>query len=351
MNKSEIKKHIIDFLSNKSTVESAKQYLIRLRHTNMDGYSSTESRCLWFSLFLYKFRHENNAPDSIWAAARKYILSVLTTDSAGNDPTRAGCSTVDPTRAGCSTVDPTRAGCSVSESARYFLNVFGDWKKEDNINFEKEVIDYYIQVLHLKQTIEETHDENTIGEWNESYRELLHKIRDCSGRMGFLSKLDEAVAEINRVQRTLVESMMKRAYWDLLEENIRDKEYTTVLCQLLELKNLIKEIIPARFHADINDKFSIEYIQDKLEKEILDPNYLVELCRWIMNSMKEWDSESTRSLYDHEIQIWEQAIETLEWPRFLRFSLELCTLLALDAKTRVSIWRSLTRESINQKIL
>ena len=332
MNKSEIKNHIINFLSNKTistvdpkgrpieSVESAKQQLIRLRRMDMDGYTSAESHCLWFSLFLYKFRQENNAPDSVWIAARKYILNVLTTDPSDTTAT--------------------------SESARYFLKVFSEWKTEDNINFQKEVIDYYIQVLHLKQTIEETRDENTIGSWNESYQTLLHKIRDYSTKMGFISKLDEAVDEIIRVNKTLVENIMKRAYWDLVEENIKNKEYTTVFCQLLELKNLIKDIIPARFHPDLDDKFNIEYIQDKLEKEMLEPAYLVQLCRWIINSIKEWDSEATQSLYDREIQSWEKSIETLEWPRFLRFSLELCTVLALDAKTRVFIWKSLIRESI-----
>jgi hypothetical protein len=228
-----------------------------------------------------------------------------------------------------------------NQSARYFLTIFKEWKKEDNVNFAKEVIDYYIQVLHLKQIIEETRDENTIGEWNESYQELLTKIRDNSMRMGFLPQLDAAVEEINREHKTVIENTMKRAYWDLLEENIRNKEYAIVMCQLLELKNLIKEIIPSRFHEDLDDKFNLEYIQDKLEKEMLEQQYLIQLCRWIMNSMKEWDSEATRSLYDREIKTWENSIKTLEWPRFIRFSIELCTLLALDAKTRVSIWRSI----------
>jgi hypothetical protein len=152
---------------------------------------------------------------------------------------------------------------------------------------------------------------------------------------------------VNRARQTLVENMMKRAYWDLVEQDIREKKYTGVLLQLSELKELVKEVIPSRFHADLHEKFNIEYIQEKLEQEALDPAYLVQLVRWIMDSMKEWDAASTRSLYDREIQTWEESIGTLEWPRFLRFSLELCTLLALDAKTRVSIWRQLLREPKN----
>jgi hypothetical protein len=225
--------------------------------------------------------------------------------------------------------------------------VFAEWKKEDHASFVNEVIGYYLEVLHLKQTIEETREESTIAEWKDNYQGLIYKIRDAATRMGFLAQLDERVGEVNRARQTLVENMMKRAYWDLVEQDIHEKQYTSILLQLSELKELVKEVIPSRFHADLHEKFDVEYIQEKLEQESLDPAYLVQLVRWIMDSMKEWDAASTRPLYDREIQTWEESIGTLEWPRFLRFSLEICTLLALDAKTRVSIWRQLLREPKN----
>jgi hypothetical protein len=319
MSRAEIKHHITHFLSHPSlsTMEAAKQYLVTLRRTAMDGYTMTESRCLWFSLILYKFRTENNVPDNLWAAARGYLLDMLSSHSQGDGP------------------------------ARHFLAVFAEWKKEDHASFVNEVIGYYLEVLHLKQTIEETREESTIAEWKDNYQGLIYKIRDAATRMGFLAQLDERVGEVNRARQTLVENMMKRAYWDLVEQDIREKQYTSVLLQLSELKELVKEVIPSRFHADLHEKFDVEYIQEKLEQESLDPAYLVQLVRWIMDSMKEWDAASTRPLYDREIQTWEESIGTLEWPRFLRFSLEICTLLALDAKTRVSIWRQLLREPKN----
>jgi len=319
MNRAEIKRHVTHFLSHPSlsTLEAAKQYLITLRRTAMDGYTMTESRSLWFSLLLYKFRTEHNVSDTLWAAARGYLLDMLSPHSTGD------------------------------MAARHFLTVFAEWKKEDRASFVNEVIGYYLEVLHLKQTIEETREESTIAEWKDSYQGLIYKIRDAATRMGFLAQLDERVGEVNRARQTLVENMMKRAYWDLVEQDIREKQYATVLLQLSELKELVKEVIPSRFHADLHEKFNVDYIQEKLEQEALDPAYLVQLVRWIMDSMKEWDAASTRSLYDRELQTWEQAIGTLEWPRFLRFSLELCTLLALDAKTRVSIWRQLLREPKN----
>jgi len=315
MNSAEIRRHMTHFLTDKlfQVLAHAKQYLIPLRHTVMDGYTLIESRCLWFSLLIYKFRSDNNVPDELWTAARNFILGSLRQDP------------------------------DLSITTRCYLDRFNVWKQEDRTSFANEVIGYYLEVLQLKQTIEETKDEATIAEWKDSYQSLICKIRDAASRMGFLGELDARVAEVHQARHSLVETMMKRAYWDMVENDIREEKYTSVLCQLLELKDLVKEIIPLRFHADLNEKFNVEYIQEKLESRALDPGYLVQLCRWIMDSMKEWDSASARPLYDREIHTWEQTIGTLEWPRFLRFSLELCTLLAVDAKTRVGIWRSLLR--------
>jgi T-complex protein 11 len=316
MNSAEIRRHMTQFLTDKTfnVIEQAKQYLVPLRRTVMDGYTLVESRCLWFSLILYKFRTESNISDELWTASRNFVLETLR-----QDPTR-------------------------DATARHYLTIFDLWKKEDRTSFVNEVIGYYLEVLHLKQVIEESREESTIAEWKDSYQGLIYKIRDAAQKMGFLSALDERVAEVDRARHSIVENMMKRAYWDMIENDIREEKYTGVLCQLLELKELVKEVIPSRFHADLHEKFDIDFIQANLEQQTLDPTYLVQLCRWVMDSMKEWDSAMTRPLYDREIRTWEESIGTLEWPRFLRFSLEVCTLLALDAKTRVSIWRSLIRQ-------
>jgi hypothetical protein len=317
MNREEVRHHMTHFLSDAalSTVEAAKQYLIQLRSTVIDGFTLTESRSLWFSLLLYKFRQENNVTDELYAAARGFLLESISSQS------------------------------SDGTAARRYLEVFHSWKKEDHRSFVNEVIGYYLEVLHLKQTIEETKEEATIAEWQGSYHKLIQTIRDAADRMGFLAALDERVAEVHHMRHSLVEETMKRAYWDMMEEDIRNKNHSTVLAQLVELKGMIREIIPSAFHADLHEKFDMEYIQNHLQKETLDPDYLVQLCRWVIESMKEWDAASAAPLYVREIQTWEQAIGTLEWPQFLRFSLELCTLLALDAKTRIGIWRSLLRNS------
>ena len=103
MNRAEIKRIMTHFLSDPSTstFEAAKQYLTPLRHTTMDGYTRTESRRLWFSLLLYKFRKETDVPENIYTAGRTYLLDMLS--SQGSD----------------------------DALGRIYLQVFEQWKNED----------------------------------------------------------------------------------------------------------------------------------------------------------------------------------------------------------------------------
>ena len=305
-----VKQTIIHFLSTSITFDSAKQYLISIRNDPIQGHNLKESRMLWFSLLMYKFRQEQNTPDELWDDARSFILNVLR-----DQP--------------------------YEESARKFIIHFSEWKETDFTTFTNEIVKYYLQVLHLKETIEETKEEETIQEWQDSYQRLILKIRNSAEKVGCLHQLDERVQQVHELRHTIVSTIMRRAYWDMLEEDIRQQRYETVICQLVEIKDLVRSIIPSLYHADLDDKFNIEYVKERIQNQSFDQTYLVELCRWIMESMKESDSESACPMYEREITRWEKSINVLEWPTFIRFSLELCTVLALDAKTRISVWKSI----------
>ena len=137
------------------------------------------------------------------------------------------------------------------------------------------------------------------------------------------------------------ETTLRKAYWDIIEDDIRHENYTSLLCQLNELKDLIKYIIPKQYQSYLDDQFDIHYIIQRIETKTLDKDYLIQLCEWIIHCIKEWDSEILESVYDREILIFKEQIETLEWVSLIRYSIELCTILAFDTKTRISICKSI----------
>lgn len=307
------RQHMTYFLTNKSitSVQDGRIYLRTVRDVMINGYTKTQSRSLWFSLLLYKFRADHDISDDLWQAARSFIMETL------------------------------RSSDRVNEVTQQYLTLFDQWKKEDFKSFVEEIAGYYMNVIHLKETIESTREESTIHEWQENYQQLIHKIRATAERMGFLSVLDEKVRQVEHTRRSLVQDVMHRAFWDMLEEDIRSHKYAIVICQLHELKDLLRHIVPRSFHNDLNDKFDVEYIRQLIETQSFNQPYLMDLCHWVMDTMKEWDSETAKPLYEVELSRWQQLVDQMEWPQMVRSSIELCTVLALDAKTRIALWRRL----------
>lgn len=302
------KSYIISFLTI-PTYDSSQQYIITLRNIPIKHFSISESRSLWFSLLLYKFRSEFEISDELWQASRTFILHTL-------------------------------KGIE-SNSAQNYLQLFNEWKTKDYNKFVDEVSHYYIHVLHLKETIEETKSEHTLNEWSKSYQDLLIKIREKADQMGFLKKLDEKVNRLVQTRNSIVLDTLRKAYWDIIEDDIRHENYTSLLCQLNELKDLLKYIIPKQYQSYLDDQFDIHYIMQRIETKTLDKDYLIQLCEWIIQCIKEWDSEILESVYDREMMIFKEQIETLEWVSLIRYSIELCTILAFDTKTRISICKSI----------
>jgi len=207
------KKHILKFLTDTSlkTFSAARQFIISIRNESIPGFTLFQSRSLWASLLLYKFRSEHEIPDTLWQASRKFILETLRDQEQD---------------------------ISI-EYANAYLQLFADWKESDLEELSNEIIGYYIHVLHLKEYIEETKEEETISEWRTSYQQLLIKIRSAAERLGIIKKLDEQVDQMNQMRESIVRDMMRRAYWDMIEDDIRHQRYTSVYCQLVELKDLL----------------------------------------------------------------------------------------------------------------
>jgi len=320
MNKDNVRQRMTHFLTHSSlnTLNASKKYLISLRNTIIEGFTITESRSVWFSLMFYKFREENNVSDELYSAARLFLLDTISLHSEQETYVR---------------------------SARNYLEIFERLKKEDRRSLLDEIVSHYLDVLHLKESIEQTRNQSTIDEWKDNYQRMLITIRESASKIGLLRELDKKVEEIERSKRTIVQQIMERAYWDMIERDIKNRHLSTFIAQLVELKEIVKYIIPKRYYNDLNDRFDIELIKQRLECERKedrkeddekDDDLLIDTFRWVLESLKEWDSPVLSSLYERELITWEGAKNTLEWCQFLRFSLELCTLLALDSKVRKS---------------
>jgi hypothetical protein len=307
-----LRRHLLDLLSSTTiqTLEQGRKALLPLRSIPIDGFTLIQSRQLWYAWILYKFKNEQDVPETLWLAARKFILTSL-------------------------------KGEDINTDAKAYLDIFSEWKTSDMRSLVDDMAQYYFHTLELKSVIEETANEHSIDEWKASYTALLKHIQESAEKIGCWDALQRRIHELKEAQRSLVQQMMHKAFWDKIEEDIIQEDYMMVMCQLLELKQMLIEIIPSSFHSDLHEHLDIDFIKERISTQTFDTHFIVSLSEWIMESLKEWDSEHVSHLYDKEIESLHLAVQTLEQPKLLRTLLEICTVLALDLKTRKAVWRTL----------
>jgi hypothetical protein len=299
------RKHLLQ-LSSIENLDKARHALLPLRSIVIDGFTLKESRILWYAWILYKFKSEQTMPEPLWISARSVILEAM----RGNE---------------------------ITEVSKDYFKQFAEWTRDDLYSLVDEMARYYFHTLELKQLIE-THSEETKVEWRESYTHLLNHIQTSAEKLCCWNSVQQRVEEMAAEKRGMVYHMLHKVFWDRIEEDIRKEEYSTIFCQLMELKQLMKEIVPGSFYRDLEEHLDMDFIRQRLESKTFDNTFVLSLSKWVMESLQEWDSEHVHHLYDKEINALYQCVEVMEFPVLVRTVLEICTMLALDLKTRKGIW-------------
>ena len=298
-----VKKHMGEFLSNIKTLDVGRKELIKFRNISIGELSLVNSRNVWFALLLYKFKKELDINDILWLKARKVILSILREEN-------------------------------ILDTINEYMVDFNLWKQNDYNEFILEVASIYYNLLQIKDSIEETKNNNTISEWKDNYNSLINKVRDSAQKMGFLNKMEEIANNINNKKMSIVEDIMKKAFWDLVEKDITENKYDIIYTILIEIKQHLLDILPNN-----NDIIDISYIKQRIESNTFDKEYLLELFSSIIEFLKYWDSEEYKKLYDKE---YEETINMdIKIETFITIVIKQCMLLTIDLKIRKQLWLKL----------
>ena len=304
--KMSIASHMTTFLTNTSlqTLHEAQHALLSVRNIQMDGFTQSQSRALWYSLILYKFKSEHGVPDKLWKSAREYILTSL-------------------------------RGQDIVPISAVYLAQFSVWKERDFQSFINDMAMFYVQLLDIKDAIERTGDRTTILEWQESYQTLLHKVKKAAIRMKCLERMEACALEIQRAKRQYVFDMMHRAYWDMLEEDVAKHQTTILVCQLNELRDILMEINTI-CPLDFTDTFHA------IEQGTFDKDAAMELFCRCMNLLSVWDSESHERMYSDAVRDMQTRAEDqpdLAYATWIRVLMEKSSVLAMDLKIRKALWK------------
>lgn len=298
-----IASYVSAFLTNSAlqTMSEAQTALLLLRNITIPHCSRSQSRSLWYSLMIYKFKSELNISPDLWQSAREFILTTL----RGQDTTGI---------------------------IKIYLDHFAQWKERDFQCLIKDMATFYVQLLEIKDAIERTGDRTTITHWQESYHSLITKVKRAARHLGCLDQMKECAVEIQRAKQQYVFDMMHRAYWDMMEEDLVQSKTTVLVCHLQELRDIL---------MDINVVCPLDFseISNVITKGEFGKDEAWDLFGRCMHVLRAWDSESHERIYNESLVSLESQREETTVAQWIRMLLEKSTVLALDLKIRKALWK------------
>ena len=114
--------------------------------------------------------------------------------------------------------------------------------------------------------------------------------------------LEEEIETLD--QRIL--NAMRMAFWDKLQDELKDKEYLSLLQLLEDIKERICDLVPNRpdIHQDLYEHIDTKFLQQMLEHDAVDDSYIYNLVQFIIDTLKNFDSIEDEPYYE----IWRESI-------------------------------------------
>jgi hypothetical protein len=302
-----------NFLQEKNTINDAQNILKKYRNIQFDTYNLKDSRCIWMSLMIYKYKQEMDASDEIWNLSRNLILGLLK-----NDP-------------------------NLESTIKIYLEEFIKWQNDDLNDLTKQISCNYYNLLQIKNSIENTKNIETINNWLPHYEELILKIRSYCKNINILEKLDDYIYNIEQEKFNIVKEIMNNAYWDKIQNDIEENNLDLVYSNLTELKTIIFDIIPKKINTQyIDEHFDIDYIKYLVNNKVIDNEYLLNLFNFIINILKEYDSKDNEKIYENEKENIKKLV--ISQNHLIRYIMEKLMFLSFDLKNRKALWNLILKK-------
>jgi hypothetical protein len=304
---SEVISNFRDFIQTNCSIEDAQKKLKKYRNVPINTFTIKDSRCIWMSLLLFKFKKDFNVSDALWIECRQLILSVL------------------------------RSETNIKEIIINYLKILEAWQKEDLVDLVTQIGGNYYNLLQIKNSIEKTGDEETINHWLPHYQSLIQKIRNYCKNIDILDKLDNFIFALEQQKYDIIKEIMDKAYWDKIEEDIEENKLDITYANLTELKVILLDIIPKTINTNfMNENFDIDYIKHLVDNKIFNKEYLLNLFIFVIGILKEWDSDIFKEKYDYEIKQIKLFDGTFN--KMIRYVLQKLLCLSVDLKNRKALW-------------
>jgi hypothetical protein len=315
----EFKKFVTIYLSNNNDLKDLNKsqlYLKQYRNKQVNGFNIKDSRTLYMSVLLYRFKTELDVGEIFWKITRIMILSILTNNQ------------------------------TIDLNIKNYLDHFEIWKKNDIDKLIIDIASVYFNILETKLSIENdntnTDKTNTDKTNILQLDNILKNIEEQCIKINILEQVLRTTHSIIDSKNKQIINIVTKAYWDKIEEDIKNHNYTIIIANLEELKNNMKQILPKTEQNNLNylvdECFDISYFTEMMTNNVFDKSNISNLLNIIMVFLKEWDSLDVKEIYDTEYNRLNDLINNSEYHTAFRILLENCSELVSNLLMKKEAW-------------
>jgi len=224
-------------------------------------------------------------------------------------------------------------------SLETFVSFFGIWKKRDSMLLVRPMITTYMQI---DIALGDEKNEKRIEEYENMKKSIRNKVRCIGGKQG-LEYLDNGKIPYYLDEKVFqdMESTIKRAFWDVFQENMEGKKYDALLQIIKDLKDLVFSLIPNRkdLLKDFESKLDLDLLEQLLKvTQDLDYNYILNITNlfiFYVEKLQSASEDENTKMFKDNLLLKIQNKE--EFPKLLRFFFENCFQKLELIKTQMSI--------------
>lgn len=260
-----------DTLRARYTHSAARAILAAKRSVPISPYDLRVSRKIRYSILIFLYREEEGMTlDTLWSAARQVVLSLLRGTMAD---------------------DAGTVGAA-------YLAAFESWVTNERIGWVREVAGTLYNLEEIGRAVRATGHDQTVSEWEPMHTRLGNTIRAAMQRVRMGDEVDAELQAIRRMRDVGVGEYLRRAYWDLMEEEVQRGDHTRLFAQLAELSHYMHEIVPRDRYADVDTLLDMEYIRQRVLHDVADALWVQELTVRLVEMCQSYDSLEASPHYD-----------------------------------------------------
>ena len=189
-----------------------------------------------------------------------------------------------------------------------YIFTFTEWKRREGLIMAREPIKTYIQLKQMNKSLDEDNEQFLHN------KQIMNKLREniymLAGKEGIKCMARSLIPVFNDEKIfNDIEKTVKRAFWDVFQDNIKNKKFEHIIHMLSDVKNLLNEIVATSdMEKELNEYLDIEYLNNIVKNDNIDMNNIKTYephITYIINKIKSIQAPAD----DDDTNLFEQNIK------------------------------------------